>query len=98
MSDACRPPGWLYILKQGGHDAQPDRVPGCGVTVMGELSIHWRPLLLNSDTPPADWPADRPNGADRRRHSAYRIRRDTTEPAAQALMTLIHRVQRGSAS
>lgn len=50
--DACRPPGWLYILKQGGHDAQPDRVPRCGVTVMDELSIHWKPLLLNSDTPP----------------------------------------------
>jgi hypothetical protein len=66
-------------------------------TVPLEFSIRWTPLPRNSDTRTrTGWPADRPGG-DRRRRSAYRIGRDTTEPA-EAPMTLVYRVQRGSAS
>jgi hypothetical protein len=60
--------------------------PGCGVTVMDELSIHWRPLLAQQRYPPTD----RPDGADRRHQRAYRLRRDITGHA--------YRVQRRVAS
>ncbi|MBB5781579.1 hypothetical protein HD596_008335 [Nonomuraea jabiensis] len=45
---------------------------GCGVTVMEELSIHWRSLLAQVWYPPAD----RLNGAERAAMAVvFRVRR-----------------------